>query len=504
MPKRKKSNLSMKKGGRKKKIAKAKSKGRFEQESSNFRTQDLHENKLRFPVYQNVEPFIRNNCDVIESGNSIQSVVCKNVKIEQTDEVSVENTVLYQPKYIVDRNVIDEQYTNGSGGSCSQEDPAQFSVYQKDKPFIQDKCDVDVIESGNSIQSVVRSSVKIEQTDEVSVENTVLHQPKYTFYRNCISEEFIYTFSEEDPTKFPMDQDFNLHIASECDITQSDISNQSSVLRSVNIEENDEVFVENTVLYQPTYTDITAGNSIPQQSTDGSGYILSAENVTLSCFSPHVKKNESTISSNEKYVPTPMLATMKERLLQNKSVVFNEEDSNKSGPKLIRLQVDKGDHERRDQCESCRYVGCSETILKMHIESINSYSKNYKCHLCDFVCDLKPKLKDHIGEIHLKLHKFECNLRDSSLNAEKGYKPVLSEGKLEFVCNDCDYKAILKAHMELHLNSRPHAMKTFKCIYCNFSSIHYWSWKNHMDCVHFEVRTLTNNDIILIIKMPFM
>ncbi|KAK9891267.1 hypothetical protein WA026_013578 [Henosepilachna vigintioctopunctata] len=213
--------------------------------------------------------------------------------------------------------------------------------------------------------------------------------------------------------------------------------------------------------------------------------------VTAARFSHHVKKNESTISSNEeeKCVPTPMLATIKEGLLQNKSVVFNEKVSNKSGPKLIRLHVDKVDHERRDQCQSCRYVGCSQTILKMHIESIDSYSKNYKCHLCDFVCDLKSKLKDHIGEVHLKLHKFECSLRDSSLDTEKGYKPVLSEGKLKFVCNDCDYKAILKAHVVLHLKSRPHAMKTFKCIYCDFSSIQYWSWKNHMDCVHFEVNS---------------
>ncbi|KAK9891266.1 hypothetical protein WA026_013577 [Henosepilachna vigintioctopunctata] len=381
MTKKKRVNLTMRKGAHRKKIAKAMAKRRFEQESSNFRNQetgppctilkeDTHENKLRFPVYRNAEPFIRNNCDVIESGNSIKSVVCNYVKIEKTDEVSVENTMLYQPKHIVDRNVIDEQYTNGSGSSCSQKDPARFSVYQKVKPFIQDKCDVDVIESGNSIQSVVRSSVKIEQTDEVSVENTVLHQPKYTFYRNCISDEFIYTFSQEDPTK------------------------------SVKIEENDEVSVENTVLYQPKYTDITAGNSIAQQSTDGSGYIMSAEDATSSCFSHPGNWVELGTSFNEilEYAPNRMLCPVEKRkttLEDNRSV--NEVLPRESSSHFTTPQI--------YQCQFCDHTATEMYKLHVHINSFHIKLKYFKCKYCYFKVFSENDLVLHVDNVCTSVYK---------------------------------------------------------------------------------------------------
>lgn len=148
------------------------------------------------------------------------------------------------------------------------------------------------------------------------------------------------------------------------------------------------------------------------------------------------------------------------------------------------------------KCHLCDYVAKHEGRLKSHMKT--SHEKPFVCGICDYRCGAKRRIEEHImskhqntnpsfvcelcggsfrGKLCLRAHQEKvhfpepqvcstCGKLCPSLSNYKKHIQECGKERIRYTCDMCNQtyckKAILKDHMNTHLNIQP-----YKCNVCD-------------------------------------
>ena len=141
------------------------------------------------------------------------------------------------------------------------------------------------------------------------------------------------------------------------------------------------------------------------------------------------------------------------------------------------------------KCDSCDYVGESETALKSHSRKHKEYK--HKCDKCFFTTFAIPLLTQHTKYRHDK-NEVSCNICMAScrnemaplrhhMKAHLGYKK-------KYRCSKCDLRVISKQHLKTHIRSVHEKLKDYKCSHCNFATTQPQHLQLHIKSVRLKIK----------------
>ena len=135
-------------------------------------------------------------------------------------------------------------------------------------------------------------------------------------------------------------------------------------------------------------------------------------------------------------------------------------------------------------CAACEISYKSKLSLKQHDKTVHLQIR-FKCSRCNYEATQKSHLNSHNRTVHLK-EKHACDICGKEYTQKSHvstHKKMSHMKEKPFQCKLCDYKASLKCHLKVHIESI-HEGVTYPCKLCSYAATQKQVLKSHLITKH--------------------